>query len=109
MHREKPIIEKLKEYLFECDFIERTIDNGSDDMINFALGFVDGKPACAIHVPGGMRMEMKCLQGDCYNYVKNKIDEACKEGGLNINILYTPENVIVLEINPEDKISAHFY
>lgn len=109
MNKDKPIIEKLKEYLFECDYVERTIDNGSDGMINFVLGFIDGKPVCAIHVPDGMRMEMKCLQGDCYDYVKNKIDEACKEGGLNINILYTPESVIVLEIKSEYKTSGHYY
>ena len=109
MYGEKPIIEKLKEYLFECDYVERTVNNDSASMINYVLGFVDGKPACAIHVTDGLRMEMKCLYGDCYDYVRNKVKEACKEGGLGIKVLYTPENVIVLEISPEDKISAHFY
>ena len=106
---EKPIIEKLKEYLFECDYVEQTVEDDLVGMVNCVLGFVDGNPACAIHVPDGLRMEMKCLKGDCYGYVKEKIEEACKEGGLDIKVLYTPENVIVLEINPEDKISAHYY
>lgn len=109
MHREKPIIEKLKEYLFGCDYVEQMIDDDLVGMINCVLGFVDGKPICAIHVPDGLRMEMKCLSGDGYDYVKEKIDEACKEGGLDIKVLYTPENVIVLEINPKDKTSGHYY
>lgn len=109
MHRDKPIIEKLKEYLFGCDYVEQTVEDDLVGMINCVLGFVDGKPVCAIHVPDGLRMEMKCLKGDCYDYVKEKIEEACKEGGLDIKVLYTPENVIVLEIDPKDKTSGHYY